>query len=279
MDAAYVAGILDGEGCLSIGANKRKRIYDARVYLGMTAKALALLQSIHRQFGGTLRRSRMATKKWAEAWMWCLCGQETIPFLENVEPSLQLKRTQAVCLLELEIMKAGKRMWTEDMRTRAAELREAVMTHNRRGPSDLAPPLPGMIHVRLAADGERQKRQPDLFDDTGWEPFSGRFGTAGISGPGGCWMRSISDSPSDDGEFSACSLASILETEASYLEAHAGATVADWLDYVRRFYRSPAAAAGILRRAARRGKTLPPPLHAALEALAASEPMPSVTEP
>lgn len=111
------------------------------------------------------------------------------------------------------------------------------------------------------------------------EGSSFRWLSAGISEPGGFWMRSISDSPSDDGEFSACSLDSILETEASYLEANAGATAADWLAYVRKFCRSPLAASGILRRAAGRGKTLPQPLRDALEALAASEPTPSVTEP
>ena len=55
MHAAYVAGILDGEGCLTVGLNKKARTCDARVYVGMTIKALAILQSLNQEFGGTLR--------------------------------------------------------------------------------------------------------------------------------------------------------------------------------------------------------------------------------
>ena len=43
MDDAYVAGILDGEGCLTIGHNKMVNTYDARVYVGMTVKAKHIL--------------------------------------------------------------------------------------------------------------------------------------------------------------------------------------------------------------------------------------------
>lgn len=51
----------------------------------------------------------------------------------------------------------------------------------------------------------------------------------------------------------ACSLSSVLEDQAAIL---------------RRYFLSPRACAGILRRAARRGKKLPEPLEAALKAVA-----------
>jgi hypothetical protein len=53
-----------------------------------------------------------------------------------------------------------------------------------------------------------------------------------------------------------CSLLDILETG----------------DLLRRFFLTPKACAGILRRAVGRGKTLPPPLQRALQAVAGLEP-------
>ncbi len=79
-----------------------------------------------------------------------------------------------------------------------------------------------------------------------------RWPSAGIGGATGFSTRSSSAAPSVDGEFSwSASLTTILEPNAS-----------------ERYSLSPKAAAGILRRASRRGRTLPPALEQALRAVA-----------
>jgi hypothetical protein len=80
------------------------------------------------------------------------------------------------------------------------------------------------------------------------------WASAGMGGPTAFSMLSISDWPSDG---SACSLSAILETG----------------DVPQRFYLSAKACHGILRRAKKRGKALPPFLKQALEQ--ASQPMTS----
>ena len=89
-------------------------------------------------------------------------------------------------------------------------------------------------------------------------PSSGRWATSGMGGPTESWTRSMCEwtdtlvpSPSDDG---VCSLSHVLE---------------DSRDVPERFFLSPKACAGILRRAERRGKTLPPLLLEALKSRAA----------
>lgn len=67
------------------------------------------------------------------------------------------------------------------------------------------------------------------------------------------WADTLSPSLKDGG---VCSLSDILETG----------------DVPRRYYLTAKACAGILRRAVKRGKELPPQLHAALQAVADSEP-------
>jgi hypothetical protein len=72
------------------------------------------------------------------------------------------------------------------------------------------------------------------------------------SASGACWTRNTSDWPKDA---AVCLLSSILET----------GTVDS------RFYLSPKACAGILRRAEKRGKSLPQSLAAALQAVASEQ--------
>ena len=74
--------------------------------------------------------------------------------------------------------------------------------------------------------------------------------TAGITGPTGYWTASISESPS---VAVACSLSAIVEPKCPL-----------------RFFLSPRAARGILRRAKKRGRELPMPLRRALEDLSSA---------
>ena len=88
-------------------------------------------------------------------------------------------------------------------------------------------------------------------------PSSEGWGSSGMGGPTESWTLSISDWPNDA---SVCSLSQVLE---------AG-------NVPRRFYLTARACAGILRRAEKRGKQLPPSLAAALRAVA-SAPTSTVT--
>ena len=73
-----------------------------------------------------------------------------------------------------------------------------------------------------------------------------RWPTSGIALPGGCLMLSTLEFPK--GEDVSSSLADVLETDSVQ----------------QKYYLSPKACEGILRRANRRGKTLPPALQEAL---------------
>src|SRR5690625_3989756 len=70
---------------------------------------------------------------------------------------------------------------------------------------------------------------------------------------GGCSMPNISEWPNDA---AVCSLSQVLER----------------VSIPQRYFLSPKACAGILRRAERRGKTLPEPLHRALQAVVSQAP-------
>ena len=104
----------------------------------------------------------------------------------------------------------------------------------------------------LGRDGLLSKTSPAFYPATpaGILPpsFAG-WSSAGIASPGGCWTLSISEFPSDG---AACSLLEVLET-----------------DVAPKYFLSPSACRGILRRAGRRNKKLPERLEAALKAVVA----------
>ena len=125
----------------------------------------------------------------------------------------------------------------------------------RGGLSDIRSGL-AMHFVRLVSEIKPGwivwRTSPELFplrpDGTSGHS-SGRWMNAGIISHGGCLMLNTSECPSAAVE---SSLSDILETG----------------DIQQRFYLSPAACAGILRRAEKRGRTLPKPLQDALEQVA-----------
>ena len=93
-----------------------------------------------------------------------------------------------------------------------------------------------------------------------WESSSGRWETAGMASPTECWTLSTSEFPSDGGACSS-SLADVLESPT--------------VPGLSKYFLSPKAAQGILRRAGRRGRSLPEPLETALLAVASSTPSPA----
>jgi hypothetical protein len=83
-----------------------------------------------------------------------------------------------------------------------------------------------------------------------WPVSLKRWSSAGIASLGGCLMLNTSEFPKDGAE---SSLSDVLETQG---------------DHLKKYSLSQKAAQGILRRATRRGKTLPVALQEALEAVA-----------
>ena len=90
-------------------------------------------------------------------------------------------------------------------------------------------------------------------------PSSGRWGHWGMGGLTESWTHSGAEWPS---AVAVCSLSQTLETGP----------------LPQRFYLSQKACAGILRRAAKRGKELPPMLREALEMVAGPHPLPQLCE-
>lgn len=143
MSSAYVAGLIDGEGCVHL--DTPKRTYRARVSIGMTEPALPLLRELHERYGGTLRLHRKATDRWAAAWMLALTGDPAAALLREIRPYLRLKGAQADLALAVEAVRASLetshwgQTWTPEARARCEELKQQMHALNKKGPRAPAP--------------------------------------------------------------------------------------------------------------------------------------------
>lgn len=98
----YVAGLIDGEGCIDLQFNYSKK-YPGRPYIrpkcriNMSEPAKFLLDMFHANFEGDhhiLKRS-FKNPNWANAYSWGLHGKKLRPFLQNIVNHLFLKKEQA----------------------------------------------------------------------------------------------------------------------------------------------------------------------------------------
>jgi hypothetical protein len=103
-ELAWQAGMVDGEGCLTISKQVRNgRPSPAfRVSITVSNTNRALLDPFKEMWGGNIypRPERRVAKKWSDAWTWHCFDYNQKSFLETILPFLKGKRTQAKHLLD-----------------------------------------------------------------------------------------------------------------------------------------------------------------------------------
>ena len=100
VDYIYLAGILDGEGCVTVGAGRRETCinYNPIVVVQNTSKQL--IDWLHKTFGGQVYLSKKETSKTKTAWAWRITKKRSIEtLLLAVLPYILVKREQAKLLL------------------------------------------------------------------------------------------------------------------------------------------------------------------------------------
>lgn len=101
MDDRYLAGLMDGEGC--IGTTVRPPLsFKITVQFGMANCALPLIIKIHQQYGGILKERKLSKKNplWSDqTYIYWIAQDDVRELLVKIEPYLELKREQAKLVL------------------------------------------------------------------------------------------------------------------------------------------------------------------------------------
>jgi len=188
---AYAAGLIDGEGCITI-AHRKMKSFSARIDVGMSAKGMPCLEKLKVYFGGHIRRTREKSEQWEEAFAWALFGKAATPFLEAILPHLELKKPQAMYAISLQKMIAalpqarqGAAAWTQEAVEEATTIRALVQELNQKGPIEQK--MDGWF-ARLVG-GKWITPQRDLFSSLQWDEFSETWPRSGMTRNGIAYPR------------------------------------------------------------------------------------------
>ena len=127
---AYCAGIIDGEGCLSILERKTpqgNKSYELRVQVVNTNEWLC--QWLKFAFGGSVSKMKLQASQRKQAWQWTIAARQALGLLELVEPFLHIKQPEAQVAIRFQRAK----MPTTRKRTLgelAIEEAEKILLHN-----------------------------------------------------------------------------------------------------------------------------------------------------
>ena len=102
---AYLAGIIDGEGCITISRYMRKRncrtpIYELRLIITMTHKPTIDFVSNNMPYGSScfLRPNKVSSRK--PSWKWVVTNSFATKILKTLLPYLITKHNQALLAIE-----------------------------------------------------------------------------------------------------------------------------------------------------------------------------------
>lgn len=148
---AYIAGIVDGEGCISLfhTTNQHRPVRNRnsrsvgnshpgrsrqtilRVSVGMTDKTIP--EWLYATFGGVLQYRQRAKSSWKDRWDWNLSSQMAAAFLKQILPYLKIKHGQAELGIVFQEMRRPHLSITDIQRQIDDTLVEACHKLNARG--------------------------------------------------------------------------------------------------------------------------------------------------
>jgi hypothetical protein len=127
----YLAGLIDGEGCLDLAMSTvgGKRYIRPRLRIAMTTPGKDVLDMCQANFGGHMHTRTPENLKWDTSYTWSLTGYKlTCMFLRNVVNHMYIKQEQARFLLWMETSTKGKPV-SDDI-TSAIRKELAAMKHD-----------------------------------------------------------------------------------------------------------------------------------------------------
>ena len=94
-DLIWLAGFVDGEGCVS-WTHRHKRPPDSfRFEIRVANTDLMVLEWIHQRFGGRLYklggRVRLSHLNWKPSFQWCIAGNKAKELYAELKPYLKIK--------------------------------------------------------------------------------------------------------------------------------------------------------------------------------------------
>lgn len=118
----YLAGLIDGEGCIDVMVGHGKYIRP-RLRLALTENSKFVLDMIQNTFGGNLYYREYNNEVWSNSYSWEITSYKNVcVLLRNLINFLYIKKEQAKFMLELEKIVRGKALSCDALKTIKQEL-------------------------------------------------------------------------------------------------------------------------------------------------------------
>lgn len=105
-DLAYVAGLFDGEGSVSIVKGTKANNYHLQISLGSTDEWIC--QSLKMMFGGSVSLKNKASEHIHACWQWSMGSRQAYNMLLLILPYLHIKRPQVEIAIKFQEAKTGR---------------------------------------------------------------------------------------------------------------------------------------------------------------------------
>ena len=132
VELAYIAGLLDGEGCITIvlGHHKRHRVNwstEYSLHVSISNQHIPTLKYLQTTTNlGSIQRSRSKDYKW------CLSSQQASELLKYLHPYLRIKLNQADVAIKFQSLLSiwTHKTLTDNQRQQRKELKQEIMRLN-----------------------------------------------------------------------------------------------------------------------------------------------------
>jgi hypothetical protein len=102
---AYAAGLIDGEGTITLSRNNRSDEYRAPV-VSMTSTTRELVDVLQHRYGGSVRRHRTYKPQHADSYIWSVRHDRALEMVACIAPYLRVPTKIHRARLLLDVYKA-----------------------------------------------------------------------------------------------------------------------------------------------------------------------------
>lgn len=147
---AYLAGIIDGEGTISIcdkrvmkrksqGIRKTNKVYRARINFSTSVSVAntdpRIIDWLIQNFGGSMSHSKRQEENWRPKITWIMKTTEMVNILTQIVPYLVLKKEQAILMIEARKTfdsNQKQELTSDEVYNRRLEIAQLIRDHNKR---------------------------------------------------------------------------------------------------------------------------------------------------
>ena len=154
MNLAYLAGIIDGEGC--IGFTRVRGQLIPRITVTNTDRCL--IEDLKHYFGGHIIYRKAHQSGWKPSMHWTLQNSNAVKLLDKVYKYLRIKKNQAACLFLHDAIRPGMgHKWANDGIDACKLLEDQIKWLNKKG--DVNGEEPMAIAYSEAGEGKKRRKK------------------------------------------------------------------------------------------------------------------------